>query len=88
VSVNDERRKPDPIAAAMEWVSKITTVGLEMALPAIGGGWLDRRFGTSFWALTGVVLGVTLGIWHLLLMTRPHAKTDGGKGTKSGSRDE
>ena len=33
----------------MEWVAKITTVGLEMALPAIGGGYLDKRFGTQYW---------------------------------------
>jgi hypothetical protein len=89
--VSDESRKPDPIALAMEWVAKITTVGIEMALPAIGGGWLDRRFGTSHWALVGVVLGVTVGFWHLLQMTRPPArKTDGGsgEGTSGGSRKE
>jgi hypothetical protein len=60
----------NPIGRAMEWVTKITTVGLEMMLPALGGGWLDKRLGTNYWALVGVVLGVTLGIWHLLLMTR------------------
>jgi F0F1-type ATP synthase assembly protein I len=67
--VKEERPSINPIALAMEWVAKITTVGLEMALPAIGGGYLDRRFGTSFWALVGLVLGVVVGIWHLLQMT-------------------
>lgn len=55
----------------MEWVAKITTVSLEMALPAIGGGYLDTRLGTSYWALAGVVVGVVVGMWHLLQMTRP-----------------
>jgi F0F1-type ATP synthase assembly protein I len=69
--VSDERGKPNPIALAMEWVAKITTVGLEMALPAIGGGYLDQWLGTTYWALVGVVLGVIVGMWHLLQMTRP-----------------
>jgi len=77
----------------MEWVAKITTVAIEMFLPAVGGGYLDRRLGTNYWALLGLVMGVTVGIWHLLLMTRTKAgsgsvnkfenpsdrKSDGGK---------
>ena len=86
--MNDERRGPQPIAAAMEWVAKITTVGLEMALPAIGGGWLDRRLGTSYWALIGVALGVTVGIWHLIQMTQPPARGKAGEDNTRGSRDE
>lgn len=63
-----------PLAVAMEWVAKITTVGLEMALPAIGGAFLDRRLGTSYWALVGLVLGVVGGMWHLLQMTAADAR--------------
>jgi len=69
--VTEERPNRDPLALAMEWVTKITTVSLEMVLPAVGGGYLDRRLGTSHWALLGVILGVVVGMWHLLLMTRP-----------------
>ena len=58
------------MAQAVEWVSKITTVALEMALPAIGGGYLDKRFGTKYWALAGVILGFVVGMWHLLQMTK------------------
>ena len=35
------------MALAMEWVAKITTVGLEMVLPGIGGHYLDERLGTE-----------------------------------------
>ncbi len=58
----------------MEWAAKITTVGLEMALPAIGGYYLDRRLGTSYWALVGAVFGVVCGMWHLLQMTSADAR--------------
>jgi hypothetical protein len=56
---------------ATEWVAKITTVSLEMILPAVGGGYLDRQWGTNYWVLVGLVLGGTVGFWHLLKMTRP-----------------
>lgn len=55
----------------MEWVSKITTVALEMVLPGIGGMWLDAKFGTSFVGMLGFVLGLVVGIWHLVQMTKP-----------------
>lgn len=66
-----EQRPPvHPLAQAVEWVAKITTVALEMVLPAVGGAYLDRRWGTQYWALVGLVVGVILGIWHLLQLTR------------------
>jgi hypothetical protein len=58
------------MAAAMEWVTKITTVALEMFLPAAGGAYLDHRLGTKYLALVGVVVGFVVGMWHLLQMTR------------------
>jgi len=64
----------------MEWVTKITTVGLEMALPAIGGAYLDQRFGTKYWALVGLVFGVVVGMWHLLQMTKPADRNRAKKG--------
>jgi Putative F0F1-ATPase subunit Ca2+/Mg2+ transporter len=80
--VTDERPPLDPLALAMEWVAKITTVALEMVLPAVGGGYLDRRFGTNYWALAGVAVGMVVGMWHLLQMTRPKG---GDKGNRSGA---
>jgi len=57
------------MAVAMEWVSKISVVALEMVLPGLAGHWLDDRLGTEFLALTGFALGIPLGTWHLLVMT-------------------
>lgn len=59
------------MAVAMEWVSRITTVALEMVLPGIGGQWLDARWGTSVVGPLGFVFGFTVGMWHLLRMTKP-----------------
>ena len=59
------------MALAMEWVAKITTVGLEMVLPGIGGHYLDAWLGTNYLSLVGFALGLVVGLWHLLQMTKP-----------------
>jgi hypothetical protein len=84
--VPDEPQTPHPIATAMQWVSRITTVGLEMVLPGLGGLWLDGRWGTSFLGLVGFALGMTLGIWHLLQMTRS-LNTKGGRSKQPLEKD-
>ena len=61
----------------MEWVSQITTVVAEMVLPGLVGQWLDHRWGTKFLTLVGFALGLTVGIWHLIAMTRPKTGGDG-----------
>jgi hypothetical protein len=58
------------MASAMEWVAKITTVGLMMVLPAVGGKYLDARWGTSYWAVAGLVIGMVAGFVYLLQITR------------------
>jgi hypothetical protein len=77
--VQQPDRRP-PVAVAVEWVSKITTVSLEMVLPAVGGSYLDKRLGTNYWTLVGVVLGTVVGLWHLLQMTRPRGGGHGRRG--------
>ena len=69
--VNGSPEKRSPLAEAVQWVSRITTVALEMVLPGLAGHWLDQRLGTGFLVLVGFVLGLTCGLWHLLAMTRP-----------------
>ena len=56
---------------AMQWVSKITTVSLEMVLPGLAGTWLDRKLGTGFLTLAGFALGISLGLYHLIVITKP-----------------
>jgi hypothetical protein len=68
--VNEPHPKLSPIGLAIGWVAKITTVALEMVLPAALGAWADNRWGTRFFALVGLAVGMTVGIWHLLQMTK------------------
>ena len=45
------------MAIAIEWSTRLMTIGLEMALPAAGGYWLDRRVGTSpVFVILGAIL--------------------------------
>lgn len=65
---NDDKRSP--VAVGFEWASRVTAVSLEMVLPGIGGQWLDKRWGTNFLALLGFAIGLSVGITHLLAMTK------------------
>jgi hypothetical protein len=72
--LNESPPKLSPIGLAMGWVAKITTVALEMVLPAALGAWADDRWGTKFLALLGLAVGVTVGIWHLVQMTKTQSQ--------------
>lgn len=71
--------RPQSFALAIEWVAKITTVALEMVLPTVAGNYLDQRWGTRHWALAGLVMGMAVGFWHLMQMTRGKRKQSTGK---------
>ncbi len=54
----------------MAWSARITTVALEMALPPLGGYWLDGKLATGYLltvvgALVGMALG-TVGLVRLI----------------------
>lgn len=57
------------MSVAAQRVSQVTTVALEMALPAAGGYWLDQKFGTEPWLVSvGALLGFATAMMHLLRM--------------------
>ena len=59
------------MAVAMVWSSRITTIAMEMVLPALLGIWADRRLGTGIlFLLLGVVFGFILGMWSLLKLAK------------------
>lgn len=56
---------------AIEWSTRLMAIGFEMALPAAGGYWLDRRIGTSpLFLILGAMLGFAAGMFHLLQIAR------------------
>lgn len=61
-----DTRGGSPIGEALVWVSRITALGLMMFLPGVGGGWLDRRLGTSFLGPLGLILGVGVGLLRIV----------------------
>jgi hypothetical protein len=64
------------MALAMEWVAKITTVGIEMVLPGIVGHYLDNWLKTSYLSICGFVLGLVIGLLQLIRWSQPPAKRD------------
>jgi len=78
-----------PMAAAMQWVSRIVAAGLMMVLPGLAGQWLDERFETGFLALVGFGLGIWLAIAYLIAITKPKAKkADGHETNNHKSKDD
>lgn len=68
------------IAQAWAWSSRITSVALEMVLPAVLGHWLDQKLGTVVvFLLLGLVLGMTAGLYHLIKMVQPPKPEDAGR---------
>jgi F0F1-type ATP synthase assembly protein I len=60
-----------PMAIAAEWSARITTIGLEMALPAAGGFLLDRRIGTlPLFLVLGAMAGFAISIYHIIQIAR------------------
>jgi hypothetical protein len=79
-------KEPSSAAFAYGWVARMTTVVLEMALPGLGGQWLDSKLGTNYWVIVGFVAGFVLGIFHLLQMvkqTGPKGPNTDGKSLPS-----
>jgi hypothetical protein len=62
--------KPDqrsPLSIGLDWGSRITTIGLEFALPAVLGFGLDRWLNTGPWlTIAGSLLGLLVGILHMI----------------------
>ncbi len=59
-----------PMAAAMQWVARITAAGLMMVLPGLAGQWFDRLLGTSFITLVGFALGLASSLAYLIAITK------------------
>lgn len=79
--------KPEPrssLGVGLDLASRVTTIGLEFALPAAAGYGLDSWLGTMPVAtVSGVVLGFVVGMLHVLRMSR---EMSGGFNRPAGER--
>lgn len=65
---------------AMQWVQQITSISMEMVLPAGLGYWVDSRWGTSPWLLiTGAILGLILAMTHLMQLAKRQNRRRSGQ---------
>lgn len=62
--------EPPPIAAAIAWVSRITTIALTMVVPGVAGGWLDKQLGTSWLGAAGLAIGLAGGLAMLVKLAK------------------
>lgn len=63
--------QPSPLSVGLQWATAITTIGLEIALPTLGGAWLDNRYGTKpVWTVVLAVLGMIVAMRHLWDMSK------------------
>jgi ATP synthase protein I len=75
-----------PMVVGMYWVQQITTIAIEMALPALLGRLGDQRWGTEPWLVSiGALLGFAVGLRHLLKIARPDQKGSSGRADRKGS---
>src|SRR5207247_2860831 len=65
------RERIETLAVGIEWATRISTIGLEFALPPLLGFGTDSWLGTTPAAtITGAVLGFVLGMWQTLRLAR------------------
>ena len=66
-----KRRPQSSIAEAYHWLSIVTTITLEMVLPAYLGSVLDERWSTKpVLVMVGAGLGMFVSITHLIQVTK------------------
>jgi ATP synthase protein I len=76
VTRSDEPRSS--LSVGMQWAARVTTVGLDFALPPLLGVLVDRWLKTSPLAtLCGVVLGFAVGMMAILKIAREGAGAKG-----------
>jgi hypothetical protein len=84
--------RPEPqsvVSQGIRWATRATSIGLEFALPALLGGYLDRSWKTgSTMTVAGALLGFLAGMTHVLAIARAEAKTPPrGPGPRAGGSD-
>ena len=76
----------NPLAVAVEWTSRVTTIALEFVIPGVIGVWIDQQLGTVMvFLVLGVIFGMSAGMLHL---ARLAASADRGEPSERSSQDD
>lgn len=76
-----ERRSS--LSVGVEWASRVSSIGMEFALPPLAGAYIDHRAGTTpLLTLLGVVLGFAVGMMHILRIARGDTSRKTGSGPR------
>ena len=69
-----------PLGRAIQWVGVGTTAAAMMVLPTVVGQWLDDRWGTRYLALVGIAVGLSTGIYYLVVAANRMQMTSNARG--------
>lgn len=84
MSTGSSKSKKDEAAVAVwqtttHWMARTVAVSLLMFAPGFIGSALDKRWGTSFLAITGFAIGMVLGTTMLIILMKQFAPPARGK---------
>jgi hypothetical protein len=80
---------PSLYAHLYQWSARISTIAIEMVIPALIGIWLDRLMGTVvLLTIFGVFLGMALGFWQLVKIARDDHNIGVDKPSDTGDNGE
>ncbi|MBI2808809.1 MAG: AtpZ/AtpI family protein [Planctomycetes bacterium] len=70
----------DPMPREMGYYVALAQVGVEMALPAVAGFYLDQWLGTNPWiTIVAAVIGFAAGLIHLIVILRQKERDESSK---------
>lgn len=71
--------QPEPrsnLSVGMQWASRVSTIGMEFALPPLLGVALDRWWRTSpLITIIGALVGFAVGMMHILRIARESSRS-------------
>ena len=75
---DDDRDGRNAVARGYVLATRVTSIGIQMALPPTIGWWLDTRWATTPWlTIVGVILGFTVSMLELLKLARDSEDSGG-----------
>jgi len=85
---DDDRDGRNAVARGYVLASRATSIGFQMAIPALLGWWADSSWKTSPWCmLVGVVLGFILAMFEILQLAKGTDRTSSRSGQRPSDQD-